>query len=172
MNTPYLIRIDPASIKKNPNAGNTVYRRYFGTETEEVKVYYGCGSWHREQYRNGVLYVTESVLVPKDKYVMDCLPSGWSSSKIERQLFETIHSILPEPNYTFQYEDTEVECDNCHQKFGWRNLETVDYDYYDDEGCYYDGYNDRVCPHCKERDCCWYRFEELDQLTGLVKVGK
>jgi hypothetical protein len=103
---------------------------------------------------------------------MDALPEGWHSSESIKQLHEVIYSQRPQPNYAFEYEDTEVECDNCHAKFGWRSLESVDYEYCDDEGSYYDGYNDRVCPHCQERDCCWLRYEELDQLTGLVKVGK
>jgi hypothetical protein len=165
MNTPYLIKIDPKSIKRNPNAGNTVYRQVIGTETEEAKVYYGNGSWHREQYFNGMLAITESVQAPRDKNVMECLPVGWHSSRTERQLFDTMYSLHPEPNYHFKYEDTLVQCESCKAIFPHGDLESWNDE--DSEGNYY--YSDRVCPFCDEHDCCSLRYEELDQTTGLIK---
>ncbi len=169
MNTPYLIRIDPASIKKNPHAGQTVFQQYIGTETEEVKVFYGNGWWHREVYHEGVKVSFSSVKVKPDQQVMEALPVGWHSSQSTKQLYNTIHTRRPLANYLFEYLDSQVKCRDCGAEFSWKKLEKDSRDDYDDRNESYWHTSNEICPECGEWDCCQLETEELDQATGLVE---
>ena len=65
---------------------------------------------------------------------------------------QTIYTS-PEPRFLFEYEPTEVECKECHEKFLHTELRS------DSMG---DDYSDRICPRCGCWDCCDIKFEELE----------
>jgi len=72
--------------------------------------------------------------------------------------FQTMHTMCPEPSFFFSYIPTEVECDTCHQKFLHTELQ-ADVEY-DGEGGEF--YSDRICPRCREFDCCFLDCERID----------
>jgi len=63
---------------------------------------------------------------------------------------ERIEVSGPAPNWLYEFEDTEVECGECHKRFSFRPL-------LDDEDC--EGNRFEVCPECGEEDCCDIIFE-------------
>ena len=66
------------------------------------------------------------------------------------QTCERIEVSGPAPEWLYEIEDTEVECDNCHEKFSFLLL-------LDCEDC--EGNTFEVCPHCGEENCCDITFE-------------
>ena len=67
-----------------------------------------------------------------------------------------LHSLSPQPDYFIEYEDVEVECDECGAKFCFKELQYGEYD--DNRYDYY--YSDKVCPKCFAWDCCELELEK------------
>lgn len=64
-----------------------------------------------------------------------------------------VFNLTPEPSYLYDYEDIEVECEDCGAKFSYKELK----DYYDD----YCAYITNICPKCNSGFCCEVEFEKL-----------
>ncbi len=54
--------------------------------------------------------------------------------------------------YSFEYEDTDVECNGCGSKFTHNELEIS-----------HDGYSTTCCPDCGEIDCCEIQYQSLSE---------
>ncbi len=63
--------------------------------------------------------------------------------------------------YSFEYEDTGVECNGCGSKFLHNELESDD-----------DGYSSTVCPKCGESDCCDIKYQSLSDFRKNKAWGK
>lgn len=63
---------------------------------------------------------------------------------------ERIEVSGPAPDWLYEFEETEVECKKCHEKFSFRRL-------LDGEDC--EENNFEVCPFCGEDYCCDVTFE-------------
>jgi len=72
---------------------------------------------------------------------------------------QIVRSLIPIPDYSFEYLDCIVECSLCSEHFSYKEL--LDGDYECDE-------DTNICPKCKKSNCCVLTFETLDQKTGLI----
>ena len=136
----YFVPIDVTSVKKNPNAGNTVYQIYRGSRTETRHVKSGLA----RSYIGDFLVAEETVNEP-DSFTVSTF-----------QDYETVHSLRPEPDYFYDYEDITVRCDDCGKSLKISQLE------YDD-GNDSDRYSNQVCPHCRSWDCVSLIKEKFDR---------
>lgn len=168
-----LIKIDPKSIKKNPNAGNRDYIEDRGsTSILRINVYDKKISDHLEKNFDArmISMYTNKTGKPESKFylvndnfqpIVDYLKKmGVDPNYISihtQYHYEHFTSMTPEPEYFYQYEDTEVECSECKAKF--KRTELVDNSDYD-----YDGNpigSSLTCPKCGEMDCCELEFERF-----------
>jgi hypothetical protein len=73
---------------------------------------------------------------------------------------QPMHTLGPAPAWLFTFLPTEVECENCHEKFPHSKLEdTTDWDS-DEDGDYETGC-EFTCPFCKEDCGNTLRYEHL-----------
>ena len=172
-----LIKIDPKSIKKNPNAGNRDYFEDMGsTSTLHINVVDQNITNYLESKFNARLssssYDTKSGkreslyhLVNADfNLIIDYLKKMGVDPKTIHINTQYHHqhftSMTPEPDYFYEYEDTEVECLECKANFKRSELiDDSDWDY-DGEDEYPTG-SVRTCPKCGEFDCCELEFEKF-----------
>lgn len=138
------IRIDKGSIRKNPNAGRTVYYREVGPPQSYEKII--DGDVVIEKY-NGRECIRRTKL-DNDVYEL----SSWMP-------FEIQYSLTPEPDYFFEYLSTDVSCEACGRKFDYSLLED---DWPNDECRVIN-----ICPFCKEPNCCEIEYEQLDSSFSL-----
>lgn len=169
-----LVKIDPSSVKKNPNAGCRDYWVDHGsTSTLDIGVCDAEITDHLEKNFNARVVSMRSFPksgIQESKFrlinanfepIFAYLKSkGVAPEKmhVNTQFHnEHVTSLTPEPEYFYQYEDTEVECSECKAKF--KRSELVDNSDYDYEGnsigsaC--------TCPKCGEFDCCQLQFERF-----------
>ena len=131
----FFIPIDRKSVRKNPNAGSTVYHMYAGPpEITEVFV-------------NGILV-----------------------SKTVNQPMQTLHTLTPQPNYSFNHEDIEVRCESCEAMFPSSELVSDDVS----DGDYGYSWSDRCCPKCGTWDCCELEYEKLSdpELAAIAALNR
>jgi DNA-directed RNA polymerase subunit RPC12/RpoP len=74
-----------------------------------------------------------------------------SSIVFERDVQTAMHA--PIPTFSCDHVPTEVECDECGERFPHTELESDDDD---------DGWTDTRCPRCGAWGCCELEFERLD----------
>lgn len=68
---------------------------------------------------------------------------------------------IDEPEYFYEYENTEVTCSSCGSKIPIQNVGEIEYP--DGDG-YYEGQNVvEVCPICKAEDSFDYEFERISE---------
>jgi hypothetical protein len=181
----YLIKIDPNSIKKNPDAGRTDYSQYIGsTSTLTINKFLDPDfiTLFEEKF-NARLTSKSWGTTPKGEQsvfvLANCDPFvvvnylQTKNIKIEditinsQAHYNHFHTMTPEPKYFYNHEDTEVECSDCKAKFKHTELiDDLDWDY-DGEDDYQTG-SSRTCPKCGEPDCCELEFEKFDPTTTQV----
>jgi hypothetical protein len=66
------------------------------------------------------------------------------------------HQTMPQPQYSFEYQPTLVECDSCGAKFNHKWLKN---DYDDGSEC--NLYN--ICPVCDESSCCEIEYQGVEE---------
>ena len=71
------------------------------------------------------------------------------------QEIQTLYNLLPEPEWLYEYDNYEVECDWCGAIFDWKKLKS-----WTDGDEYYYRESDTICPECGEWDCCQIEFQE------------
>lgn len=55
------------------------------------------------------------------------------------------------PEYVYDYGDFKITCNVCDGDFDYKELTSATiYDYQGNEA----GYAERVCPHCRNQECC------------------
>lgn len=157
----YFVKIDRKSIKKNPNAGNKVYQRVLAPDTIEVSVIAKDinGGWANWFFVNNYLSSITPSVPPKDDVL--------SINVNRKSNIETLHTLQGGPKYFFGYEDTEVECEDCHKKFSHTLLKDDYVDIYDGEDVCDTCKVDNLCPHCKTGDCCSLEFEQIEKVENL-----
>lgn len=155
------IKIDRSSIKKNPNAGSTVsYIQGKDCATFTVKgelpdclsVGKNCIIISLQENKYEKIYhgrlISEGVIdeLIKLKNVL-----------VERHFTNMPIYHDPIPEYSFEYENVEVICEYCHQRF------MSDDFLIEDDGDYFT-YNG--CPKCGAYDCCGHvTYEKIEEVT-------
>lgn len=66
----------------------------------------------------------------------------------------------PIPKYSFEYEDSEVQCCECGETFKRSELLHDEIDDY---------YSLSVCPKCGEFDCCELEYEKINDVIKSLK---
>lgn len=154
-----IVKIDRSTIRKNPNAGNTVYYRNIGPkEYHKQTITFEDGIWYK-RVQIGYSYSEEKIVwtlsheesIKQEKRPDHFYPDFKESSY---QPTEKLYSLSPEPEYLFKYENTVISCEYCNEEFPTNELMND----FDD----YSGYNDRVCPKCSAWDCCEIQYEVFD----------
>ena len=154
----FLIKIDRRTVKKNPNAGSTVsYIR--GAKSAEF-VYKGKGL-HNYLIEDKNCIVTEIDYVKNilrgiitepvtQKLIIRISLDDKCNISMEQETTRIDH--LPEPDHFYKYRKTKVQCDECKGWFDHNTLQSDDF---------MDCYSDRICPLCREWDCCQLKYESL-----------
>ena len=131
-----LIKIDRSSIKKNPDGGKTQSHVIIGSTTTFV-----CNEIPNrildliqitsENIENGVIEYSGFIKEPFDYEKF----KGVKGLKVNTEINNQFIRHLPEPYYFYDYENTEVKCNECGKMIGIKEV------YYDDE-----------CPNCNGID--------------------
>lgn len=160
-----LVKIDRNSIKKNPNAGNTQTRIALGSEcTLQIKNHLipgflvdGENDCFLQKWND-----VESIFKIYNRDIVDKLVELGIKNKYSKELFyiniehkNQVFNHFPESKYFYYYENTLVECDNCHQKIAIKNV----IEEYGDEGEHY-----FQCPICKEIDTFEIEYEKIEDV--------
>lgn len=156
-----LIKIDRKSIKKNPNAGNTVtrirgHREATFTVTGELPDYLEedknmyVSSWTLTAGSNDI-DIRNCALIDFD--IFDKLSKEPNVTNLQMtQSGEAFHHA-PEPKHHYKHKDTQVQCCDCKEKFKRSKLESQSYD---------SDYSNTVCPKCGEWDCVNLKYEKIE----------
>jgi len=147
-----IIKIDRSTIKKNPNAGNTQTVVYGNAEVSFTI----RGELPDHLVDGGNVIITEwskndcsgFLFNPNDIGLLKKIDG--ISYKINKNSQLIYH--LPEPEYLFSYEDTQIPCNDCGNKVSIREIIE---DENDDEDVY------TICPHCKEIDTFHFKYESI-----------
>jgi hypothetical protein len=156
----YKVKIDRSTIKKNPYYPNLPHYRYNGpVETHTTKITQIENGWRKEefiQYGESEPFLTNFFEIRNGS-----CPDDWINKKSSFQPTQKYYCIS-EPKYFYDYEDVEVSCKECGEKFSCREL---GYD------CVDDYYSTKVCPKCDCWDCCELEFERLGDVEHEIIVG-
>lgn len=161
-----LIKIDRKTIRKNPNAGNNVYQYSLGDTGGTVTITGKEGdlvspTWvERTWDQMSGLLISFRELNPKE---IDGNP-GLKISMTKRTNIQTLYTLSPEPEWLYEYEDTQLTCLSCQKSFSHTKLE----DYYDE-----DSSNNEICPCCGKWDCIdgEVRNEKIEDVIAELKVA-
>lgn len=152
-----LVKIDRSTIRKNPNAGNTVYYRnigpaeYYKTTVERIENQWVKTDYSGREENGEIVYNINRI----QSYGCKNNPFDFLGVKEwSHQPYERIYSLYPEPEYLFSYENPLIKCEYCEAEFPISELVN--------DFCDYGGYNDRVCPKCSVWDCCEIEYEVFD----------
>jgi hypothetical protein len=77
---------------------------------------------------------------------------------IKREMV-TYESILPDPDYFYEYENPLIRCQDCFKEVRFKKIitECTDSGYYD------------VCPHCQQIDTFDYKMQRIEEITDNLK---
>ncbi len=184
---PTKIKINRKSVKKNPNAGQSVHHLPGRITITQVMITGECtdgGAVYRKR-----TYIGSKLSPDKQQLVDGHLvgeetrtieynnagqfppppPPDWKDSISVNTSIQEIHSLTPQPNWLYEYEDAEVECSICRSEFPWEKLES-DYGWDADDEIY----SNSVCPECGAWECCEIEFEKLSdkELEAIAKLNK
>ncbi|MFW9876909.1 MAG: hypothetical protein ACFFG0_27765 [Candidatus Thorarchaeota archaeon] len=167
----YLIKIDQSSIRKNPTAGNTVYHINLGPPKYKIET-----NWPIPNKKGIMLQSINSV---DGKFIYQYIaaenPSKYLCKHIKGRPensyfgitkineYDTIYSLTPEPRFLYSYENKMVCCNNCKEKFDWKELLSDSLSCFEQEAY---SWSDTICPKCGEWDCCKIEFEKLNIKQG------
>lgn len=146
-----LIKINRNSVRKNPNAGNTIY--YIPGQKQEYKT------------------------VVETKQYVKFGNKGWQlishdtqETQRTEQPVQTVHTLSPAPQWLYSYEDPEVECNACGNKSKYSELKEKEIPgYYDDEvqdHYHYSTTIERICPICDSEECCKIELEKIEDVVN------
>lgn len=153
------ILIDRSTIKRNPNAGNTVHymygKQFYYRETVTHTVdEQQLPVWVKKKYIiNGN---SDAFKIAEQKYYQVENPFNWTLREWMEQPTEEIHSLTPESDYLYDYLPTLVQCNCCGIMIEYKDLESNSMHSEGDEI-----YSDKVCPHCGAFECCEIEFEKF-----------
>lgn len=151
-----LIKINRNSIRKNPNVGNTKY--------------YIPG--HKQEYKTVV--ETKQYVKFGDKEWKLISHDTKETQRIEQPV-QVLHSLSPEPEWLYSYEDSEIECNACGNKSKYSELQEKEIDgYWDNENpdqYYYPRTIERICPICDSEECCEIEFEKIEDVVNEANTN-
>ena len=172
--------IDRDSIKKNPNAGNTVTHKSTG-----VSIEFTCCRYSKEKLLYHFRYRADRVIdenMPDQMTTDDdikqiietvlvnpyCL-SMVITEKYEDPVLDIDYNIqaighMPEPKYHYEYEKTKVKCNKCGESVF--ETEFLSDSYWDGEEEFY---SDDICPKCKAWDAFDIEYETINDATKGLK---
>lgn len=154
-----IIKIDKSTIRKNPNAGNTVtYMDGLKECSFEINgdipefinhPPFFIQEWVEEN--NKLISVSGLVNGPMEQRFLDEAPN--LKINIHQEPIKVEHH--PEPDYFFDYEETYLKCNNCKNKV---EVDDIEADWVSDE------YEIKICPKCgSENSFPEYRFQKLSE---------
>lgn len=165
--TTTLIKIDRVSIRENPKSGETttiavgpttVSFEYKGAldipnpwvdkiiVTEKGFTYSGASDM--VSYINGILLNAEE----STQFIEEVGKLGELIMHYDRK--RTVINHMPESAYLYTYENTAIECSNCHSKIIWKTIEEKESA--NGEFLY------EICPSCGEADTFDYELEKIE----------
>jgi hypothetical protein len=184
----YYIKIDPKSVKKNPNAGTTSCKEYLNSlasltiegEHESIENDYirmvSCGGSMSGNKDYSSTYTYMASINNKNSEEFEALLSKLVKKFKDRftytiiNNYQEINFIIPESPYFFEYKKTKVKCTHCSAKFYHTELVDEDGNYDYDEENYLSG-RSSVCPKCDKEDCCEITYQIIGDYL-LEKEGK
>lgn len=139
------INIIKSSIKRNPNAGNTV--TIVPGRRDVTGIYYG----QIPEYLEPLIVITEQNRYSDGNtesfFMLNGEPPAQLLQDKNCQLQWAQENIrcehLPEPDYFYKYENPPIECSECKVKTKLNDIET---DWVDDE------YKVYICPNCQSTE--------------------
>jgi hypothetical protein len=159
-----LIKIKRDSIKKNPNAGNTVTRVQGLKSVSFIIESYDIPDLPAEfivtdWVKNGKLIKASGVIngpITSEQF------AKWVNIEGIRLTVEnginTIHH-MPEPDYLYEYEETYLKCKHCKNKINVEDIET-DYDIVT-----------LTCPECGAYDSFpKYKYEKIEDVIKSMQL--
>ena len=160
----YLIKIDKDSIRKNPNAGQTmtitegpqrpimfIYQggpvpEFF--DNEDVRIYSNTVRVNSRVVEiTGYLY-NHNML----NELIEATKGGTLQYSINENSQTLYHNPLPE--YYFDYIPTQIICSNCKESFDYSELLSDSID---------ENYSNEICPKCNYWGCCEIEYEKLKE---------
>ena len=159
-----LIKIDRSSIKINKNAGQT---QSYAPGIETISFSGECTQEEidRLEKEKGVHVTTKYFGESKLKKISGILdygelvylmPKGFTIDFSNN--YEVINH-LPIQKYSYQYENTSIECSECKNLIPRNEIESDSY-YTEDDDIDYE-----ICPICKAHDSFEYEFEPIDDFV-------
>jgi len=160
------ILINRKTIKRNPNAGQTV----FYVQGQKI-IKFSCHTLP-EQFIDGVNCIIGSHEIQDG---IDCnyqgiitdvhilneyikkekgLPNGLSVTMTHNPI--QIKQKEPDPDWLYDYKPTKVTCKYCKETF---NHTELDCDSIESDDYY--SYSETVCPKCDRWDCCELEYEDI-----------
>lgn len=165
-----IIRIDRSTFRRNPNAFNTA-SIVQGPSSCSVVIRDGSGRYVFEQCADGFLLVSSHLvgdpLVAVGQSVADptsLFPDGIVSVYNHTGSHLAYH--MPEPEWLFQYEPTEVTCRKCGEAFPNQELGSD----------YVIGEDDEIgssacCPKCGAWECCSVEYERPEGVAEELAIA-
>lgn len=152
-----IIKIDSASIKKNPTAGNT-RTHVIGMATTKFKAICTSEQLEKLSLEKDIVIITVGFtlneLITIDGFIehpdfdITKLPGKWEVNS--NKSIETVYHE-PEAKYLYKYEDMGVPCSNCGVEILHSEIDQE----CDDYSCY------DVCPKCEKTDTFDYGYESI-----------
>lgn len=158
------IKIDRATIRKNPTAGQTTFvmrgratikfrfedRGHIPADLLDkvfISKWYGAADPGEGRLQEG--YIDN----PENVEVLSKIPGITIEIQSNNEVF---HSIHPDPDYLYKHQDPVVACEGCGNEFHLSDADEVDFDG--------DGFADELfCPKCGRG------FEtEFEELTDVL----
>jgi len=178
----YFIKIDGRTIKKNKDAGLTV-SDYQGLKS----CTFSCINKLPDLLIEGEnCFITEYSIDSNNNKIISGVLNGEvtidfideckkndsvKETKFELELHQESRRIehFPIPEYSFEYCNVLIKCNNCNNEFYINDLTS---DFYFEGGCECCGnsvYNYKVCPRCDGWDCCELEYEEIEDAIKRLK---
>lgn len=166
------IFINLKSIKKNPNAGQSIYHVAGPTTTT---ISFQCASRELLDRLNSDEIRVISFKGEEDMGIqvealgcgdMDSLKAqldairARSISIVQDHNIQQINSMFPEPEYNYKHLNSKVTCNGCMKSFPMSELKEDGDDDYENNTHWY---SDTICPKCGEIDCCELKFETITE---------
>ena len=165
----FVIPIDRKTIQKNPDAGRTKYKIRIGPDEKTLDIKYKSGlELSYIGFNEGVMRLsTLNITRLKDQdlpQVSDLINEIEIINFNTKSNYDVVHTISPAPDYLYEYQHIDVQCEDCENWFDFNRLEE-EYDAY--SGCF----RENICPNCNTSDCCELEYEKIGKVLEETNNG-